>query len=771
MEAPPDFDVASRAVAPSGSATDETQGAASQRQDASKRDHDEGDGRAAAGAKRLKLQAIPCGGCPPVDSGMTSLGAEDNLVSTAGPQMEGTTTALAMPTPPHGATASSARSYLAGIGSYFGGVLTDLKAQFRHSSDNGIETRMGSEADGPFDSIDDIQAQIANAAAPDTDTVSPSAGLLAADGAGSGGAGTGSEPFYEGSRNGDGRGFAINDASADNNNLDAGENDAMSADVADDDGMASGTPGNSSGDLKSYGARGAGDGSLASGAAEVTGEVVVDAKKTLRNDTVVRSNDRAIDSGPTAGADSSDHSNPAATDQKHTPAGNSNCLRAEQSLEMEFPADPDNVVATGGSTQLPSGPMSEPHSVGTGSTGLDADGMGALDFGHETPSRTPFMNSRNFTTSEGTGGLNAGNIGTDVVAKVDARSDVARMEDPGLSAHFANELGTVGKLRGEENVQNGVQVDALPAPSLNVEAPSAEMQAGVAAGHSVGDEDARAAMAAAIAAASVISPPISSRTDVVSAPAGSLSFGQSLAFGQPHVEHAPSGTPNFTRDESHPCGECGIAFHNSSALKYHSDNFHGFEALRDGGEPASRPRPFPCLTCGRAFLRTGDLNRHRNVVHKRVRKSICTICNAGFGHAGDRNRHVVRVHEKGEFHQCELCAATFGSKAAYTAHLKIHSRRLQSGTPFACTHCSKAFATDQERQLHSTEVHVVNKHPCQFEMCEESFPTARSLKAHVHVKHEQVLRCELCPATFRKPAELFAHAGKRHSLEASNKSS
>jgi hypothetical protein len=337
---------------------------------------------------------------------------------------------------------------------------------------------------------------------------------------------------------------------------------------------------------------------------------------------------------------------------------------------------------------------------------------------------------------------------------------------------FAASVTMAGYAESKEKHDVALVYGVSSSPGLNLHMAPAVMRESDGVAQVNEDADTQAALAAAAAAAPVVSRPVPSIVRSVSVPGGpsapeTLAFDHAFVYGQAiSVEdQSAAGTPRT--ESAHPCGECGIAFYNLQALEYHTEHFHGSSIQNLGNGTPARPRPFPCLMCGRAFLRTGDLNRHRNVVHGRVRKSICSICKAGFGHAGDRNRHEIRVHERGEFHQCELCAATFGSKAAHVAHLKIHAKRMQSGTPFGCTHCSKSFASEAERDTHSSEAHIVNKHSCRFELCTETFPTARSLKAHVQSKHEQVIRCDLCPATFRKSAELLAHKGKRHSSDAS----
>lgn len=183
------------------------------------------------------------------------------------------------------------------------------------------------------------------------------------------------------------------------------------------------------------------------------------------------------------------------------------------------------------------------------------------------------------------------------------------------------------------------------------------------------------------------------------------------------------------------------------------------------GVPASatdRPRPFPCDSCGRSFLRTGDLNRHKATVHQKIRKAKCDICGGTYGHRGDLNRHITRVHDKGEFRQCPMCGATFQSQAAFSAHQKIHVKRAQNGMPFPCQHCRKAFATEAERDIHCAQNHSVLKVKCNHDGCNEAFPSLRSLRTHTQAEHTSIARCLYCTATFRLVTELSEHIAKRH---------
>ena len=63
---------------------------------------------------------------------------------------------------------------------------------------------------------------------------------------------------------------------------------------------------------------------------------------------------------------------------------------------------------------------------------------------------------------------------------------------------------------------------------------------------------------------------------------------------------------------------------------------------------------YPCQSCEKDFKTKGELKKHMNRVHLKLRPHECDICNSIFSEKGDLNKHIRSVHEKKTF-PCPLC--------------------------------------------------------------------------------------------------------------------
>lgn len=79
----------------------------------------------------------------------------------------------------------------------------------------------------------------------------------------------------------------------------------------------------------------------------------------------------------------------------------------------------------------------------------------------------------------------------------------------------------------------------------------------------------------------------------------------------------------------------------------------------------------------------------------------CNECGASFPKRGNLARHVQTVHLKLKPFQCEICFARFG----YKNHLKRHQVVHQRGNEFRCNVCNRDFRGQSQLSKHVQQVH------------------------------------------------------------------
>ena len=164
-------------------------------------------------------------------------------------------------------------------------------------------------------------------------------------------------------------------------------------------------------------------------------------------------------------------------------------------------------------------------------------------------------------------------------------------------------------------------------------------------------------------------------------------------------------------------------------------------------------RTFNCETCGKAFKKNSDKNRHTMRFHKDI-KFPCTICNKSFSRKDNLSVHISMVHEKDKI-SCQRCGIKFSKKSSLSRHIKtFHSRGVDGENICEC--CEGSFPSQRLLQMHVKKVH--KRFKC-FE-CSSRFSSKEHLKEHAkNIKVE----CKECNIKFCTKSLLRDHIKREHS--------
>ena len=78
-------------------------------------------------------------------------------------------------------------------------------------------------------------------------------------------------------------------------------------------------------------------------------------------------------------------------------------------------------------------------------------------------------------------------------------------------------------------------------------------------------------------------------------------------------------------------------------------------------------RTFNCETCGKAFKKRSDKNRHMQI-HEDI-KFPCKMCNKSFSRKDNLAAHISAVHDKDKI-SCPKCGIKFSKKSNLSRHKK-----------------------------------------------------------------------------------------------------
>lgn len=157
--------------------------------------------------------------------------------------------------------------------------------------------------------------------------------------------------------------------------------------------------------------------------------------------------------------------------------------------------------------------------------------------------------------------------------------------------------------------------------------------------------------------------------------------------------------------------------------------------------------------------------RKRAMDTDQVRRYVCKVKGCA-KHYESKSRFISHLewHIKVKSFVCSvpLCEASFTTQRSFKAHMNVVHINMK---PFVCEICSKGFATNQ-LTVHLCSHSADRPYCCAMEGCNGSFSTSAYLKLHVNSVHLKIrpFVCEICSKSFATNQKLIRHS-RSHSEE------
>ena len=213
-------------------------------------------------------------------------------------------------------------------------------------------------------------------------------------------------------------------------------------------------------------------------------------------------------------------------------------------------------------------------------------------------------------------------------------------------------------------------------------------------------------------------------------------------------------------------------------------------------EPDTRPRPFACTQCDRAYLKAANLSVHIRKVHDKEVNHTCTLCQRPFFAKSEwrkhqrtckRTRHYIlacpvpdcdtactmqkewrrhmnEAHGQMKPYACETCQALGKDvRYAYQGGLKAHTQNFHLRIrKFMCNLCEKAFYRKACLEKHQRLHDGLKPYTC--DECGMRFSQRASKRAHVRNVHLKIRRfkCKYCGKAFAEKTGLRSHEAAVH---------
>ncbi|CDF36227.1 unnamed protein product [Chondrus crispus] len=151
-----------------------------------------------------------------------------------------------------------------------------------------------------------------------------------------------------------------------------------------------------------------------------------------------------------------------------------------------------------------------------------------------------------------------------------------------------------------------------------------------------------------------------------------------------------------------------------------------------------------CKKCNSTFLKRGNLGRHIQTVHLKLKPFQCDHCSQSFGYKNHLKRHQI-IHQRGKDLKCRICSLQFKGQAQLTKHVQLEH---QQGSP------------DSQGGYHSS---VADRPHISCDDCGTRFSQRSNLVRHLHIHEGMRFPCPVCPSkSFGQRYDLRRHVSSKH---------
>ena len=171
------------------------------------------------------------------------------------------------------------------------------------------------------------------------------------------------------------------------------------------------------------------------------------------------------------------------------------------------------------------------------------------------------------------------------------------------------------------------------------------------------------------------------------------------------------------------CNICGVDFNAKLSLQKHKKSSH-------------KKQSFKCEECNAEFTSNQSLKAHVSSIHDGIKK-VCSIC---FKPVIDLNRHIRTQHKNGGMKnfQCDICKIQFRTKFSVERHKEIVHLKLKA---WPCDLCEKSFGERRDMIRHKNAVHFGIKNKSSVWNCPECdilFKLRRDYDKHKAAYHSEL---------------------------------
>jgi len=201
------------------------------------------------------------------------------------------------------------------------------------------------------------------------------------------------------------------------------------------------------------------------------------------------------------------------------------------------------------------------------------------------------------------------------------------------------------------------------------------------------------------------------------------------------------------------CPVCKKSFRVRNVLQLHQEIHNN-----------NRTPNFHCNECGKAFLRSSSLYRHK-MTHVDPTPYKCAFCNQKFKFNNKRRQHELTHSSTNKSFSCKTCHKEYSTYLLMRKHSLSHLKK-----PFACKQCPMTFTLliFLERHKLSHDEGDDNGFVCK--ICHKVFVQKRYLVRHqqtcneVAGKEQNSFECDICGKKYPKKSTLRKHTSTVHNV-------